>query len=198
MSVPCAVAQPIRPDRPDFFERGHRQFEQEIQRLEQQQPSTTPILTVESAPTQWNPVLIREGGFVVWMPQGVIDQNTRTVETSQGAIAFESVSSNTASGRFLVAFSEPVDIIPDDPEAVLERVQDRISGWQTGFGVQNAQDITFDSSPGRDFTLVNDEETIFFRLLLIEQRLYVLALSQRNEIVSVDTKVAFFNSFQIL
>jgi hypothetical protein len=81
--MPRAIAQFGR-ERPDFFEQGQRQFEQEIQRLEQQQPETTPILTVESSDTQWSPVVMREGGFVVWMPQGTLAQVQRTVDTLQG------------------------------------------------------------------------------------------------------------------
>lgn len=192
------VSAQFRPDRPDFFEQGQRQLEEEIQRLEQQQPDTTPTLTVESSQTQWSPVLVREGGFAVWMPRGVVAQNTRTVETSNGEIDFQVLSSTASLGRFVVAFSEDLDVSPDDPQAVLERVQDRISGWQTGFGLQGERDVSVEGNPGKDFTLTNSEETIFFRVVLMNERLYVLAVSQSNELASVETKTAFFNSFQQL
>jgi predicted ABC-type exoprotein transport system permease subunit len=101
-------------------------------------------------------------------------------------------------GRFVVAFSEEVETMPDDVGETLERVQDRISSNQISFEVENENDTTFNTLPARDFTLTNDEETIFFRLLIANNRLYILALSQPSDLASVETKVSFFNSFQLL
>ncbi|NJL82542.1 MAG: hypothetical protein HC890_05520 [Chloroflexaceae bacterium] len=60
---PFAIAQ--RTDRPDFFERGDRLLEQEVQRLQrQQQPIIVdPGLTVEGQQSgwQWHQVVFQDG-----------------------------------------------------------------------------------------------------------------------------------------
>ncbi len=59
-------------------------------------------------------------------------------------------------------------------------------------------DITFENHPGKQFQLQNEEETIVFRLILVEQRLYVLAVNQQNDNLSEDSMNTFFESFKLL
>jgi hypothetical protein len=132
------------------------------------------------------------------MPQGIISQETQTVTTSDGEVNFEVLATNSQLGRFVVAFSEELDADLGDPEAVLDRVQQRISGWQSGFGLLNRQSLTINGYPTRDFTLRNAEETITYRILLVENRLYVLAVNQPTDTATMDIPVIFFSSFQIL
>ncbi|MEB3357264.1 MAG: hypothetical protein VKK04_11095 [Synechococcales bacterium] len=192
------LAQPNRPGRPDFFEEGQEQFEEEIERLEEQQPQT-PLLTVEGQVTTWFPVLLREGGYSVWMPQGATTQSTHQVETPGGAVTFTLLSTTSPIGQFATAFSEPLDDpLLRSPGETLTQVQERISGWQTGFSLVGDRSFRVDDFAAREFTLQNEREVITFRLLLGGDRLYVLAVNQLPEAVSSEAIAAFFNSFQRL
>jgi hypothetical protein len=54
-------------DRPDFFEEGRQQFEEEVQKLEKKR--SEPVLTIESAD-------LKEGRFTLWMPQETTVEET--------------------------------------------------------------------------------------------------------------------------
>ncbi len=194
------VRAQTRPDRPDFFERGQEQFETEIERLQQQQPESIPILEIDSIDIdslRWSPVLLREGDATIWMPYGIVSEDTETVESVDGSIEFEIVSSNSAIGRFVVAFSPQVDSFASaEPNELLDRVRTRIIGNQTGFGAMGDRIITFNDYPGREFILKNDEEAIAFRVLLVGDRLYVMAVSQSIDSEHQEAISTFFNSFQ--
>ena len=67
-----------------------------------------------------------------------------------------------------------------------------------GFTKTAEDNIVFKDFPGKDFTLKNQGETIMFRLLWVNQRLYVLAVSQEKQEVSQEMVTKFFDSFEIL
>ena len=68
------VARNLR-DRPDFFEEGRQQFEQEIKILEKERHQ--PVLTIEIAEgLKWQNFILRKGGFTIWMPPGTITEKT--------------------------------------------------------------------------------------------------------------------------
>jgi hypothetical protein len=191
-------AQPGRTDRPDFFEEGRMQFETEIDRFQQQQPDSTPILTIENSPPRWSPVLGQDSSFVVWMPQGIISQETQIVTTSAGDVAFDVLVSNSQLGRFVVAFSEALDADLGEPGEILDRVQQRISGGQRSFSLLNQESLSINTHPTRDFTLRNSDETISYRIMLVDNQLYVLAVSQPTETATSEVPTIFFSSFQLL
>lgn len=189
----------IRPERPDFFERGQEQLELEIDRLQQQQPDSVPILNIDIASPHWSAVLLREGGGVVWMPQGIMSEDTKTVDSVDGNIDFEVISTTSAIGRFTVAFSGAEATFANTaPDELLDRVRTRIIGDQTGFGAVGDRTITFNTFEGREFTLQNADESITFRVLLVHDRLYVMAVSQPSESDHQEAIATFFNSFQPL
>ena len=198
-SVPLNAKAQFRPDRPDFFERGQDQLEQEIDRLQQQQPDSIPVLDVDVDMLQWSAVVLREGETVVWMPQGITSHETQTVESVDGNIDFNVIATSSALGRFVVAFSgADVSFADADPNDLLNRVQNRIVGDQTGFGAVGAQSITVNNTPGREFTLQNDDEVIFFRVLLVDGQLYVMAVNQPKGEENEEAIATFFESFQSL
>ena len=189
----------IRPERPDFFERGQEQLELEIDRLQQHQPDSVPILNIDSVSPHWSAVLLREGGGMIWMPQGIVSDDTQTVDSVDGNIDFEVISTTSAIGRFTVAFSEAEATFANTaPDELLDRVRTRIIGNQTGFGAVGDRTITFNTYEGREFTLQNADEIINFRILLVQDRLYVMAVSQPPESDHQGAIATFFNSFQPL
>ena len=191
-----AIAGPF--DRPDFFERGRREFEQEIRRFEQGNPETTPSLTVDEAALPWSRVVVNSAGFTAMLPSGALTNEIETVEAPKGDINFDIIASHPPSSRYVIAYSE--EVAPEriaNSQEVLEKSRDYIIENKIDLIKVADNDITFENYPGKEFKLENKEETIVFRLLLIEQRLYVLAVSQQNEAISTKSIDTFFNSFEL-
>ncbi|NJL02933.1 MAG: hypothetical protein HC910_21075 [Spirulinaceae cyanobacterium SM2_1_0] len=201
MALPLAPAHAqFRVDRPDFFEDGQRQFEQEIRRLEQQQsPSTAPTLTVETGEWRWSRVVLRDAGCAVWLPEGPLSQESESVATPWGEIGFTAIASHPPGARFIIAASEPLPAeILANPEDFLAQVRDRLLERAASFSLAGSREVDFKSYPARDFILNSASEQLTFRLLLANGRLYVLAASQPTEGVNLDAISAYFSSFELL
>ena len=186
-------------DRPDFFERGDEEFEREIRQFEEGQAVPDSSLTIDEANRNgllWSRLVVRGGGFTIAIPQGTISEETKIVETPQEQIEFKIVASHPPSSRFVAAYSEELDTKKTlDPDSLLTRARDRIIENNAGFTTNTNVDLTFDNYPGKEFTLENESERITFRLLLIEQRLYVLAVNQPKDTISAESVAIFFDSF---
>lgn len=198
LSLSQSAGAQFRPDRPNFFERGRQQLELDIERL--QKPSASiPILDFKVESPQWSAVLLQNGTSAVWMPQGIISNETQTVESSDGQIDFRIIASTSALGRFVVAFSGKEDAFAKaDPNLLLNRVRTRIIGDQKAFGAVGDRNLTVNNLPGREFTLKNAEEVITYRVLLAQDRLYVLAVSQSSDSKQQGAIKTFFDSFRQL
>ena len=186
-------------DRPDFFEKGQRQFEQEIRRFEQGENVPNPSLNVDEAALPWSRVVVEEGGFTVLMPPGATTKEVETVEAPKGDIDFDIIATHPSSSRYVIAYSE--EVTPErfeNTQEVLERSRDYIIENRVGLTKIADDDITFENYPGKQFQLQNKEETIVYRLLIVEQRLYVLAVSQQNEAISAKSIDVFFGSFKLI
>jgi hypothetical protein len=182
-------------DRPDFFERGNEQFEQEIERLERQAPE--PVLSIEREEQSWQHFVSQEGGFSIWAPRGTITAETKTLETEVGTIEFQVLATNPQSSRFVVAYSEEELTAAqlENPEAILAGLRERIVN-NTAFELIDEQPITYGEYPGRQLRLQDSEETITFRVYLIDEKVYVLGASQLEEGELSPAASAFFNSFE--
>ena len=202
LAVSCLTTVSARAgffDRPDFFEKGRDQFEEEIRRFERGESVPDSPLQVDEAALPWSRVVIEEGGFTILMPPGAITQEVETVESPRGDIDFEIMATHPSSSRYVVAYSEEVS--PErvkNTQEVLERSRDYIIENRVGLTKVADDDITFADYPGKQFQLQNKEETIVYRLLVVKQRLYVLAVSQQNEAISAKSIDVFFGSFQLL
>ncbi len=186
-------------DRPDFFEQGQDQFEEEIRRLEQGQSIPDSSVTIDETAIPWSRVVIKEGGFTIMMPSGTITKETETIEAPQGNLNFEIIATHPSSSRYVIAYSE--EVTPErvkNTREVLERSRDYIINNKAGFTKTADDDIFFENYPGKQFQLQNPEETIVFRLLLVERRLYVLAVSQKNHAISANSIDTFFASFKLI
>jgi hypothetical protein len=80
------------------------------------------------------------------------------------------------------------------PDLLLTRVTDAIKK-DSHFEVKRDRGFSLNGYPGRELTLNQGTETIILRLSLINQRLYVLGVSQS---VLPFPKPTFFNSFHKL
>ena len=144
--------------RPDFFERGRREFEQEIRRLEQSNTVTTPSLTIPSQTTDtdkatltWSRFVVNQGGFTVKAPNGVITDEVETVEFPTGDIKFDIVATHPPSSRYLVAYSEV--LTPDrvaNSQEILERARDYIIENEVNLVKVADQDIKLKKYPGKE------------------------------------------------
>ncbi|BAU65317.1 hypothetical protein STA3757_26990 [Stanieria sp. NIES-3757] len=186
-------------DRPDFFEQGQEQFEEEIRRLEQQQSIPNASLTVDETAIPWSRVLVKEVGFTVMMPSGAITEEKETIEAPKGELNFDIIATHPSSSRYVVAYSE--EVTPErakNTQEILERSRDYIIDNKAGFTKTADDDIIFEDYPGKQFQLQNPEETIVFRLLLVDRRLYILAVSQKNDAISAKLIDTFFDSFKLI
>ena len=202
ISTTSVIANPF--GRPDFFERGRRDFEQEIRRFEQGNTVTTPSLTTPSPTTDkttltWSRVVVNQGGFTVKAPDGIITDEVETVEFPTGDINFDIVATHPPSSRYLIAYSEVLS--PEkvaNSQEVLERARDYIIENEVDLVKVADRDVTFKKYPGKEFKLQNKEETIIFRLLVTKDRIYVLGVSQNSDAISQKSVDTFFNSFDLI
>jgi len=189
-------------NRPDFFEEGQEQLEQQIQEL--QQPES-PALTIEAATAQqWQPLLSREGGFVVWTPPGTLTEASKVVETTSGDLNFRVLAKTSEQARFIVAYSEPLVASQlQNIDALYDALLEAILA-ETEFVVVSEQPISLEQNSataaytGRELTLRQADEMITFRIYLIEQRLYVLGASQPFTETIPEAVSGFLDSFQLL
>ena len=201
LSIVMAIAPPVSAglfDRPDFFEQGDEEFEREIRQFERGQAVPDASITVDETDLSWSRLVVRNGGFTIAIPQGTISEESKIVETSQGEIEFKIIASHPPSSRFVAAYSQELDTQNSDPASLLEKTRDRIIENNAGFVTNTDVDLTFDNYSGKEFTLESEQERITFRLLLIEQRLYVLAVNQNKGMVSAESVAIFFNSFELI
>ncbi|MGK7893155.1 MAG: hypothetical protein AB4372_05860 [Xenococcus sp. (in: cyanobacteria)] len=209
LTISCLVTTPAIADpfgRPEFFERGRREFEREIQRFEQSNTVTTPSLTTPSQTTDndkatltWSRFVVNQGGFTIEAPNGVITDEVETVEFPTGDINFDIVATHPPSSRYLVAYSEV--LTPEkvaNSQEVLERARDYIIENEVNLVKVSDRDIKFKKYPGKEFKLQNKDETITFRLLVTKDRIYVLAVSQNSDAISQKSVNTFFKSFKLI
>ena len=183
--------------RPDFFEKGYEQFEAEIQRFQQEENVTKPIMNLDE--TSWSRVIIEEAGFTVKMPPGTITKEVKIVEAPKGDLKFNILASHPQSSRYVIAYSEKV--APErfsNAKEVLEKTQETIIKNNVGLSKVAEKNFTFEKYLGKQFQLKNQNETITFRLLLVGQRLYVLAVNQQNDTRSIKAINTFFESFELI
>lgn len=181
---------------PDFFEQGDRQFEREVDRLNQ--PNTDPNLTIQSTGAQWRPIVSQAGKFSIWLPPGVMSEETKTIAIAAQSVTFNVVASQAEGARFVVAYADLPSNQTLSDQAVFAAIRDGVSA-QTKFKVVSENSITFGQWTGQEWQLSQANETIIYRVYRVQQRVYLLAAKQpgtgTNQSNSVDT---FFRSFKLL
>ena len=186
-------------DRPDFFKKGYDEFEDEINRFERGEEIPTVPLNIEGENLPWSRIISDSSKFTALFPPGTITQEADTAEDEDGVIEFDIVASNRSNSRYVVAYSEPLEASKvENPEQLLEIAQQTIVEDESGFKIIANDAIDFEGFPGKQFQTRSDEETFVFRLILVEDRLYVLAVNQQNDDLSEELITQFFESFQLL
>ena len=200
LATNSAIASPF--GRPDFFERGRREFDQEIRRFEQDNTVPSPTLTTDTTskePLSWSRVVVNQGGFTVKAPDGVITHEEETVEFPTGDIQFDIVATHPPSSRYLVAYSEV--LTPDrvaNSQEILERARDYIIENEVNLVKVADQEVNLKKYPGKEIKLQNNDETIIFRLFVTKDRIYVVGVSQDSDAISQKSVDTFFKSFELI
>ncbi|NEQ72407.1 MAG: hypothetical protein F6K23_04555 [Okeania sp. SIO2C9] len=183
-------------NRPDFFEKGRLQIEQEMKQLETQKPQS--VLTIESGQIEWQKFIFKEGDFSIWMPTGGMTAEKEIIETENGKIYFKVFASHPESARFVVAYSDVLNSKQlADKQDILVRVQHKIIDV-TDFKLSSDYSYNSERFLGREFVLKNNVETITFRVYLAGKRLYMIGASEietENEIPGAVEK--FLDSFKL-
>lgn len=191
------ITQLLR-NRPDFFEQGQQQLDEEIRELQKPSTQNSPLLTIEENSQKWQPLLIKAGGFSLWAPLGVLSQEIKTLSTPQETFNFQVLAIQSGPSRFVAAFTQ--SLTPSqlqEPDLLLTRVGDAIKKGSP-FQIKRDREFSLSGYPGRELTLNQGNETIILRLSLINQRLYVLGVSQSGGVTLSPAAIAFFNSFHLL
>lgn len=190
-------------DRPTFFRDGQQLMDQEIQRLQQQSHASevehpSQLLTIDSGQLRWQKFLFQDANFSVWMPQGIQSSETIMISLGENNLSFEVLSSHPQNYRFVAAYSEGLNSEQiADSEQLLIKVRDGIVK-ETNFTLLTDKDITWEQYMGKELMMKDEDELISFRVYLIDNRVYVLAVGQNNNIDTVsDNVVSFFDSFRI-
>ncbi|MEB3124002.1 MAG: hypothetical protein VKL41_22590 [Snowella sp.] len=202
--TPAGFAQG-RLNQPSFFQDGQVLMQQEINRLQQQQQQIqqtqdvehpSQLLTIDTGVLRWQKSIFRSAGFSVWMPEGIQSQEIVTLTTPLGAIMFDVFATHPANSRFIAAYSEQ-SFPTTDNQSLLKTIRDGIIN-KTQFQLIQENAISVQGNQGIQFTLNGNNELITFQVMVINQKVYVLAAGQNNvESVSQDV-TNFFNSFRLL
>ena len=194
---PSGVSGDFLRRRPDFFEEGLDRMEDEILRLEDPKPD--PIIAIDESLLQWQPMVFREAGFGVWIPHGVMSEETELLETEDGELTFDVLASNIGSSRFLAAYSQLTDSqLQESPEVMLQQVRDGIVD-RTDFALANDSQLMFsDVYPGREFLLEGENERITFRAYAIGSQIILLAGRQPTSQQDTEAIGTYLNSFTLL
>lgn len=196
ISLTAPVQAQLGRDRPDFFEQGQRQMENEIRRLETQQ--TEPILTTAPFPSiQWQNLVFREIGFMIQMPKGEITEDLDTFSAGGESINFHVFANTSESGKFIVGYSEPITTQNQDTDSLLTNFQDDLIEM-TGVELTEVQSIMMGAYRGRELFLKDDQETIKMRIYWIKNRIHVVGVRQPTINSSDPIIQNFFQSFQLL
>ncbi len=189
-----AIAQ-YRTDRPTFYQDGQQQLEREINRLNQKKPDN--LLTIDSEPIHWQEFKFKPGNFAVLIPNTLIDQQD-TLSTTEGTLDLKEFSTQTNSLRLVVAYSDYLSTANlSNSEVVLANVRDRLVD-KLGVKLVRDSSITLGDYPGKELKLQSSTEQIIFRLFLVKQRLYIVGVTQKNNVDSSKDMAKFLASFRLI
>ena len=192
-------------NRPDFFRQGFDRMQQEVNNLQQSSQKENPsqLLTVQEGSLQWQKFVFQQANFSVWMPEGIQSQESLTLDTSLGIIAFQLLATHPSPWRFVSAYSDALEpsLLNKNLDEFFLSIRQAIIA-KTQFELAEDKAVVFQTYGGRQWTMKNDQETMQFRVYLINQRIYVLAVRYPNSMANSSpqsSKVvdAFFDSFDI-
>lgn len=178
----------------NFFQEGRLPSEN---RLRARSPSN-PQIAVDKESKYWQYVIFRAGNCSLWMPPGVMSTENVVLNTDVGKLSFRTLASNADNSRYVAAYAEqltPAQLA--NPEVLLRAVRDKVAP-SGKFQLKSERAIALSTYPGRELTLQSVDETITFRVYLVQKRLYALGTKYANASSLSKQVAAFLNSFQLL
>jgi hypothetical protein len=130
------------------------------------------------------------------MPEGMQNEETVTLNTSAGELEFKVFATHPKPYRFLAAYSKLLDPVPNQ-ETLLDSIGDGIIA-KMNFKLKSDPAIAWQQYTGKQLNLQGEDETIIYRMYLIGQRVYLLAVGQKSVEEVSSEAINFFDSFQLL
>ncbi|MGK7912632.1 MAG: hypothetical protein AB4050_14325 [Synechococcus sp.] len=186
--------EPIRKNRPDFFEESQQSLDDEILRFQQESPA--PGFSLDGGFMSWQPAIFREGGFSVYVPMGVLTEEFETVASAEGDLEFDVFAVHSSTSRFVVAYAVRPEEQADSAE-LLDTLRVAVIE-ATDFTVGVETETELEGQIGRELTLLDDEESITVRIILTDERVYVVGIRQLQSIESTELASTFLDSFNLL
>ncbi len=194
----------FRPDRPSFFRDGNELIEQEIEKLRQQRQNPTnqtensnELLTIGNQ-IKWQKYIFKDIGFSIIMPEKTKEDETLNLETPLGKIPFSIFSNSSESYQFLTAYSPILEELNNqNSEDILTAIRDGIAN-EKKLNLSQEMPILVEGFPGKQLIMVNNNDTIFFRIYIIENRIYILGFNKQEENKLTAEGMGFFDSFELL
>jgi hypothetical protein len=181
-------------DSRSFFETGRLRSED---RILFQKPRSNDI-PVSPQSNSWQFVIFRAEGFSIWMPPGVITNENVTLDTVVGKVAFRAMASNAQDRRFVVAYTEKLtEEQLKNPQVLLDALRDRVAP-KDRYKLTQERTLSIDTHPGRELILENAETTITLRAYLVNNKAYVVGVSNPRAKQNARETRAFLNAFQLV
>ena len=186
--------EPIRKFRPDFFEESQQNLDSEIQRFQQERPA--PGFSLDGGFMAWQPAIFRDGGFSVYVPTGVLTEESELLETAEGELDFDVFAVHSSTTRFVVAYADRPEERAENQE-LLDTLREAVIE-STEFEVGLEADAELEGVPGRELQLFDAEESITGRIFLAEDRIYLVGVRQLKAVESASLAATFLDSFNLL
>ena len=186
--------EPIQQFRPNFFEESQENLDSEIQRFSQERPA--PAFGLDSGFMAWQPAIFREGGFSVYVPQGVLTEEAEVMPTAEGELEFDVFAVHSSTRRFVVAYADRPEEKADSTE-LLDTLRDAVIE-STDFEVGLESDAILEGVPGRELQLSDDKESISGRIFLADNRIFLVGVRQLKAVENANLAATFLDSFNLL
>jgi hypothetical protein len=134
-----------------------------------------PVLTINDGELRWQPVVSEAGDFSVWAPLGQLSDEREVVELETATLTFRVLASETAFGRFVVAYAE---ITPElDTSSLMPQLQEALVDSQD-LPLVDTQPISTETYSGIELRFEGEDTAAFARLITGNQRVYVVGAKQ--------------------
>lgn len=188
------ISQSINQEVRSFFETGRLSSED---RLMFRSPPSGVIPPRENSQS-WQFIVYKQGGISFWMPPGVLTDESITLNTQQGDLAFRTLASRTNDRSFMVAYAP--SLTPEQltrPQKILEAIQEKAAP-SSQFKLINTRSINLLDFPGRELTFESEDEAIIFRTYLVNQKVYVIGVRYPKLAPEERQTRSFLNALQLL
>ncbi|MFN5513289.1 MAG: hypothetical protein ACK5CA_00670 [Cyanobacteriota bacterium] len=192
-----AVAQPSgfnTLDQRSFFETGRLRSEDRL--IFQRPPSGVSAFRAQS--DAWQLLIFENIGVSLWMPPGILREETVTVPTVLGALNFRALASQQEDRRYLAAYAS--GLTPEqqgDFKALLQGIEAKAAPVGE-FKLQSQRSVSLGEYAGEELRFLGKEEGIVFRVYLVKDKLYALGVRYPRSAPNAQATNGFLSSLQLL